>query len=166
MARSLSSSRRCVLADLTAIRRGIAAQLRDVLPVDEGQVFPWLQESPPTPCLQVAGLDSDGAVSLTFGDAKQYVVLVEGCLGLVADTNAQQRLDDWLSTDAIADAVEDANSPTGALTSRLQDDGTVVTGQAAAADSVGFDGYRGQTRFPAQDGRVLLLATWAFKVLT
>lgn len=136
-----------------------------MLPAGEGQVFPYWQESPPTPCLQVVGLDVDGAVGLTFGDSMQYTFLVEACLGLVSDEMAQRRLDELLSTDGLSDAIDNANGA-GALTKRLLDDGTVQTNQSPAADSVAVTGYRGQNRLQLTDGRTLLIATWAVTVLT
>jgi hypothetical protein len=52
------------------------------------------------------------------------------------------------------------------LTSRLADNGTLTTGQSSAADSVAFSEYRGQNRFTLRNGATVLLAVWAFEVLT
>ena len=97
-----------------------------------------------------------------FGDGRRYLFVVEGAFGLMA---AQQRLLDSL-VDEVAAAGETDNAPTGSLFSRLQDDGTVLAGQPAAAATVAFTRYSGQAKFTPEDGQKILLATWEFEVLT
>lgn len=154
------------MADITAIRRGLAALLRDALPVDEGHVFPWLQENPLPPTLCVAGIERDGIIPLAFGDDPPVELhfVVEAWLGAASDIGAQRYLDGLLSSDAVAAALESDQDAAGALYSRLNDDGTVSTGQSAAADSVAVMGYQGQTRLARATGDVLL-AQWLVKVL-
>lgn len=155
------------MADITAIRRGIAALLRDVLPADEGHVFPWLQDNPLPPTLCVAGIERDGLKIITFGDPPgiEADFVIEAWLGAASDIGAQRKLDELLSSDAVATAVESDADGNGALYSRLQDDGTVDTDQDAAADSVAMVGYLGQTRLARPTGQEVLIAQWLVKVL-
>lgn len=153
------------MADIEAIYRGIAAELRAVLPADEGQVYPWLLDNPTYPSLMVAGLDREGLEATGFGDDKRLIVVVEAALGLASDVGAQKLLTSWLAL--VPDTIEAANDPAlGALTQRMDDDGVVTTGQAVACDSISFERYRGQARFQFPSGDVALLASWAFEVLT
>lgn len=151
------------MADLEAIRRGIAAELRTVLPADEGHVSPYFAETPPMPCLQVVGVGDMERID--FADGKRFEIVVEAVLGLVSDKAAQRRLDGWLESNAVDGQIEDANTPTGALTSRLLEDGTVQTGQAVACDSIALESYGGPSRI-RRDNAEFLVATWTFEVLT
>lgn len=153
--------------DVTEIRRGLAALLRDALPEDEGHVFPWLQENPMPPTLCVAGIQRDGLTFLTFGDdpGVEIMFVIEAWLGYASDIGAQRTLDGLLSSDAVAAALESDGNGSGALYSRLQDDGTILTGQSAAADSVAVMSYMGQERLPRATGQDILLAQWLVKVL-
>lgn len=155
------------MADITAIRRGLAALLRDALPADEGHVYPWLQDNPQVPTLCVAGIQADGLKLLTFGDdpGVEALFIIEAWLGTASDVGAQRYLDGLLSSNAVAAALESDEDGDGALYSRLQDDGTVLTGQTAAADSVAVMGYLGQTRLARPMGPDVLLAQWLVKVL-
>lgn len=155
------------MADITAIRRGLAALLRDVLPEDEGHVYPWLQDNPMPPTLCVAGIERDGLTYVTFGDPPgiEANFVVEAWLGAASDVGSQRFLDGLLSTDAVATALEADGDSGGALYSRLQDDGTVLTDQDAAADSVAVMSYLGQTRLARGTGHDVLLAQWLVKVL-
>lgn len=153
------------MADITAIRRGLAALLRDALPADEGHVYPWLQDGPLPVTLCVAGIVPDGIEYLTFGTDPGVAITfaIEAWLGAF-DIAAQRKLDELLSSDAVASTLEGDQTAAGALTKRLQDDGTVLTGQTPAADSVVVEGYQGQTRLARGTGEVLL-ATWLVKVV-
>ena len=153
------------MGDLQAIREGLAANLA-ALRTNETvvQVSAYLLDNPTPPSLVVAGVDSDGYEEQAYtGQSVSYTILVEACLGLVADITSQKTLNRLLSPTGSASLVAAAKA-TPTLTSRLNDDGTISTGQAAAAESIAFDGYRGQTRFVLSNGSEVLLATWAFTV--
>lgn len=152
------------MEDITNIRRGLAALLRDVLPANEGQVNAWWHENPSTPCLQIAGVQELEKTSFGPGGLR-IVFAVEAVIGLASDVRAQQILDGMLATDQIPTAVESSNTPSGALTSRLQDNGTVLTGQTAAADSVAFLRFLGQAPFQLRNGVEVLLGTFLVEVL-
>lgn len=152
------------MADITAIRRGLAALLKDALPGDQGNVSPWLDDNPLPPSLCVAGIDRDGYTATTFGPDPGVEIhfIVEAYLGAASSRGAQAFLD-GLVGGTLAEALEGDQDASGALTKRLQDDGTVLTGQAAAADSVAVTGYLGQTRLASANGDVLI-AQWRVTV--
>lgn len=150
------------MADMEAIRRGLAANLRATLPIGEGQVSPYLLENPTPPCLQVGGLDGVDYTTLGFGhggDTHRFVI--EACLGRSSDVGAQKLLDELLSGSS---SVKRALESNRTLTSRLREDGTVQTGHAAAADWVKCREYRGQSRFTLPNGVEVLLASWLVEV--
>lgn len=158
------------MADITEIRRGLAALLRLALPANEGHVYPWLQDNPLPPTLCVAGIQADGLTIVTFGGDDnppgiEADFVIEAWLGNASDVGAQRFLDDLLSTDAVASSLESDGNGSGALYSRLLDTGVVLTGQTAAADSVAVTGYLGQTRLARPTGQEVLLAQWVVKVL-
>lgn len=152
------------MADMDAIRRGLAALLRTALPADEGHVSAYFRTVPPTPCLQVIGPDGPDAMTATdFGDGRDFQIAIEACLSLDNEISAQMKLDTLI--DAVAIAVESDNSPAGSLFSRWQDDNTILTGQDPAADSVAFVRYRGASPFRTEANTKLLTATWLIEVL-
>jgi hypothetical protein len=116
--------------------------------------------------LQVAGVDANGIEHLSFGGSRKITFLIEACLGKHSEIGSQKILNRLLSDDAVETAVESDNSPDGALFSRLHDNGTVTDGHPAAADSVAYVGYRGQTPTTVESGVTFLLATWAVEVVT
>lgn len=151
------------MPDFDDIRRGLAANLRTVLAEDDGHVDAYFRDSPPVPCLQVAGVTE--MTKTDFGDGRHYLFVVEGCFGLVSEVVAQKLLDRLI--DEVADAGEADNMPAGSLFSRLQDDGTILTNQAAAADCVAFTRYLGQGKTtPDGDSVKILVASWEFQVIT
>ena len=139
------------MAGLEDIRRALAANLRAVLPADEGHVSPYFDEAPKTPCLQVAGVSE--VERIDFADGKRFEIVVEGILGSIVDRASQRLLDRWLEEEAVDAAFEEP------LTSRLLDNGTVQTGQAAAADSGAYLRFGGQGRL-LRGQTTLLVATW------
>lgn len=151
------------MADLQAIRRGLAAQLRTVLPATEGHVRVYWEDTPPTPCLQVVGVDE--MERNDFADGKRFQIVVEGVMGEIVSRSSHALLDEWLESNAVDGALEDDQGPNGALTKRLLDDGTVQAGQAPAADSVAFVRYGGSGRI-VRGQTPLLVATWFFEVIT
>lgn len=157
------------MADLDEIFSGLAALLREALPADEGQVSACLLEKPQTPALQVAGVDAEGRQVISFGTPPtiEWTILIEAWLGTGLSQAAQRTLRRFLSAGGVADAIEseaDIAAP-GALFSRIDDDGVVTTGHAAAAQSVSFLAYRGQSIVQTDDGKRALVATWAVQVI-
>ncbi len=153
--------------ELDDIRQGLAALLRTVLPTSEGQVSAYLLEKPQTPALQVAGVDADGVQIISFGDPPtvQWTIVIEAWLGTVLSQGAQKKLNTFLSSGGVADAVEsDFVQGTGALFSRLSDDGVVTSGHDPAAQAVMFLAYRGQSIVQTDDGKRALVASWAVQV--
>lgn len=150
------------MADLDAIRRGLAANLRDALPAGDGHVGAYMLDSPTPPALQVVGLDEIDYDTLGYGGAGDtHLLIVEAVLGRFSDIGSQKTLDNLLSG---ADSVKAALESDKLLTSRLEDDGTVTTGQPAAAEWLKVRRYRGQTRFALPNGNEVLLASWLVEV--
>lgn len=151
------------MADLDAIRQGLAANLVPLRTAKiVGQVSAYLLDNPQPPCLQVAGVDETDYDTGGYGagSSDTWTILVEAALGLVNEMGAQKVLNALLETDAVKDALESDIT----LTSRLQDNGVVLAGQAAAAEWVKVRRYRGQTRFRFPSGAEMLLATWETEV--
>ena len=152
------------MPDFDDIRRGLAAQLRTVLPETEGHVSAYFRTAPLLPTLQVAGVNRMEK-STYRGVSRSYRFLIEGVFSLGDEIRAQRQLDGLI--DDVATALEADQTPTGALFSRYQDDNTVLAGQPAAAGSVAFIDYLGaiNTTFDGTTDRVLS-ATWVFEVQT
>lgn len=149
------------MANVENIRRGLAALLRTALPADEGHVSPYFDASISTTCLQVAGIER--MEPSEFG-GKTWTVAIEGVFSFNAEPKSQKILDTLIET--VPAALESDSTPTGALTSRFLEGGTIATGQAAAADSVTFIEYRGAVPEQLKNGTLVLVATWAVTVLT
>lgn len=162
------------MADLTDIRRGLAANLavlkvaagftaKGVKPI--GQVSPWLLDNPTPPSVLIAGVEAEGLDYLGFGSSSiSATFLVEACLGTVSDIGSQKLLSALMAADGTTSLVA-ALEADGRLTSRLGDDGRVTTDQDPAATSVAVQGYRGQSRIKLGNTTEVLLATWAVQVL-
>lgn len=128
------------MADIDAIRQGLAALLRSLLPADEGHVSPYWRTTPPVPTLHVFGIETGTADD--FNDGMDMRFIIEAFVGTVDDIAAQKRLDALV--EGMKDAVEADNSASGALFDRLDETGTLTTDVGAAADCVAFVQYRGQ----------------------
>jgi len=151
------------LPDFDDIRRGIAALLRTALPADEGHVDAYFRDSPPVPALQVVGPREMERID--YGTGRRWLIAVEGCFGLTNEVMAQKKLDALI--EPVADAVESDTTTTGALFSRLQDDGTILTAQAAAAQSVAFVRLEQPSKQQTEtEADRLLVASWLFEVLS
>jgi hypothetical protein len=130
--------------------------------------YAFLQDNPTTPAIQVAGLkeiDYDIVFQTSGGyDATgdHLTVVIEAALGRAVDIDAQQKLDLLHRAQSLKAAIEADPK----LTSRLQDDGTVLAGQAAACDSLRVARYVGQTPFILENTVRVLLATWEVEVVT
>jgi|DewCreStandDraft_4_1066084.scaffolds.fasta_scaffold46081_4 hypothetical protein len=152
------------MADLRAIREGLAGSLATLRANGTvGQVSPYLLANPTPPSLMVAAVDE--YEFLGFGTSVRWTILVEACLGLAADVAAQELLNKLLAPTGATSVVAAAEADQR-LTSRLDRSGFLHTGQAPAADSVAFAAYRGQSRFQLRNGFEVLLAVWAFEVIS
>lgn len=149
------------MANVENIRRGLAALLRTALPSDEGHVSPYFDASISTTCLQVAGVEK--MEPSEFG-GKSWTFIIEGVFALNAEPKSQKILDGLI--EGVATAIESDSSSTGALTSRLLENGTVQTGQTAAAQDVTFIEYRGTVLEQLKNATPVNVATWAVQVLT
>lgn len=152
------------MADVQTIREGLAgnlAALRENGTV--GQVSPYLLDNPTPPSLLVAAVDS--FEFLGFGESVRWTILVEACLGLVSDIASQEILNKLLAPSGATSLVA-AVEADERLTSRLDVAGVLTANQAPAADSVAFAEYRGQNRFTLRNGAEVLLAVWAFEVVS
>jgi len=156
------------LADVDDIARGIGALLRTVYATDEGHVSHTFQETPQPPTLQVVGVErmtpEQGGMTAPGDWQGDWIFLVEAYLGLISEKRAHQRLNELLSDNAVAAAVEGDSNGAGCLYSRLLDNGTVQSGQAAAAESIEFVEYRGPQRVE-RGAAAALTAVFAFRVI-
>ena len=151
------------MAGLLEIRQGIAANLKTIADI---QVSAYLLENPTGPALQVAGVDSVEYDTGGFsGRDDSWIVIVEGAAGKVSDIGAQKRFDRWL-TKSGSESVKAAIETDKTLTSRLNDDGSVSTGQAAAAITLRVTDFRGYRRVQLANGVEVLLGDWAVQVET
>lgn len=158
------------MADIDAIRRGVAALLRQSLPETEGHVSPYFKVSPGTPCLQVAGVQSMRRTN--YGDGREWTVAIEGVFPRATDEAAQRLLDRVLAGDTgdgilpVDEAIETDKTAAGALHDRLLDDGTIDEDVGAACHDIAFVSYLGSARVTLEDGTKVLVATWTAQVET
>jgi hypothetical protein len=99
------------------------------------------------------------------GSGDRQVVIVEAVIPAKNDIASQMRLDKLHGPSSLKAAVETDQQ----LTSRWQDDQTVLAGQPAACDDLRVRRYRGQTRSLLQrdsGGIDVILAHWEIEVLT
>lgn len=152
------------MADLEAIRRGLAANLRDALIGSKGHVSPYMKDAPSVPAIQIVGLAEFDYHTLGFGSRQEtYLLLVEALFGRVSDVGAWRLLDGLLSGN---NAFQIAAESDQLLTSRLNDDGTVTTGHDPAASSVTVRHYRGQSvDVTLPDGTKVLAASWEIEAV-
>lgn len=158
------------MADVKAIRLGLAALLRQVYPAQpdgddlRGNVSAYFKDAPTPPTLQVIGVER--MVPIDFERGADWTWLIEGYFGNITEQGAQSRLDELLATDAVWQAVESDTTSMGALYSRLLQNGIVTTDpDDPAADDVSFIEYRGSSRVE-RGGADALVGTWAVRVLT
>jgi hypothetical protein len=113
----------------------------------------------------VAAVDEFEPLDFGVPPSVRWTILIEACLGLVSDIGSQILLNKLLAPSGATSLVAtvEANQ---SLTNRLDVNGTLTTGQSAAADSVAFSEYRGQNRFTLKSGSEVLLAVWAFEVIS
>lgn len=158
------------MADLDAIRRGVAALLRQSMPETEGSVSPYFKVAPGKPCLQIAGVQAMNRTD--YGDGRSWTVAIEGVFALTTDEAAQRLLDRVLTGDtgdgivAVDEAIETDKTAAGALHDRLLDDGTIDEDVGAACHDIAFVSYLGSARVTLEDGTKALVATWLAQVET
>lgn len=152
------------MADIDAIRRGLAANLAVLKPDTVGQVYPYLLQNPSPPSVMVSGIEAGGIDYISYGDSVSIMFLIEVCLGVVSDIGAQKLLGSLLASSGATSLVT-AVQADRRLTSRMGDDGRVTADEGAAADAVAFEGFRGQTPFTLPNRTEVLLATFAVQVL-
>lgn len=150
------------MADIEAIRRGLAANLRAAIPTTDGMASPYLLENPSGPALQVVGFENIDYIR-SFGPGVSLEIVVEGCVPMVLGDGASRFFDRWVlreTTYSVADALEADRR----LTSRLRDNGTVLGNQAAAADDLQVREFRGYRRLTIANGVDALVGDWLVQV--
>lgn len=154
--------------NLTAIRRGLAANL-NVFANDGYQVQPFALSAPVPPGFQISPDRIDFHQTLQSGmEIRRFVVI--GTVGYANDVASQEQLDALLDDRVdVSDqlSVREALEADQALTSRLEDDGTVLTGQPSAADDVTVVFCSGYRLYPIQGAQQIVLgAEWTVEVRT
>lgn len=132
-------------------------------PPGEGHVSHLFHEAPPPPTLQVVGVERM-APDEGMGGAYDWTFLIEAYMGLISERSAHQRLNTLLSANGIPAAVESDYDGAGCLYSRLQDDGSVLEDEDAAASDIQFLEYRGPQRVE-RGAQQALTGTFAVRVL-
>ena len=146
------------------IRRGLAANLRSI---QDCVVSPWLQESPSMDALSVVAFEAveykeGGFGALASDRGGDMNMIVEGAVSLAGGLRAaQNRFDAWVLWE-VPEAIESDLQ----LTSRLQEDGTVLAGQPAACDQLAVQEFRGYRRERLGTGTdEFLIGDWVVLVL-
>lgn len=161
------------MADLQAICEGLAANgaaLKTAGLIKQVSAYPL--ENPTAPALLVAGVEPAGYEYVTFGGGAvepsiRLSVLVQVVLGKLSAPVTFKLLHRLMAATGSESLVATIEADPQ-LTSRYQEDGTgdfdILTSQAAAADFVSFNAYRGQSIWTAESGIVYVSANWAFEV--
>lgn len=150
------------MPELDDIRQGLAANLAAI---PDTQISAYMLDNPTPGMLQVAGLD-EIEYDRTYGRDDTLFVVIEGCASLASgDIGSQKRFDRWLASSG-AESVKAAVESDKTLTKRLQPDGTVQTGQPAAADALRVTRFRGYRRQRLENGTEVLLGDWIVQVET
>lgn len=147
---------------MTDIRLALAGNLATLA---DAQISPWLLDNPTPGMLQVAGVD-DVDYLRTMGDDVTYVFAIEGVQSIAGgDKGSQKAFDKWIEpTGALS--VRAALRADRRLTKRWQEDGTVLSGQAALADDLVVQRFRGYRRRRLPNGTEVLLGEWIVQVET
>lgn len=150
------------MASVQDLRLALAGNLAAI---DSIQVSPWLLDNPTPGMLQVAGIEEADYVR-TMGDDVTYTFIIEGCQSLAAgDKGSQKLFDKWIEPTGSL-SVRAALKADKRLTRRWQEDGTVLTGQTALADSLVVRRFRGARRHKLPNGTEVLLGDWVVDVET
>lgn len=153
------------MADLIDIRRGLAANLSVLT---DFQVSLYLLANPTPPTIQIAGVEHiDYDIEFQGPDGydatgDRLTVQIEAALQKGTERSGQEQLDRLHSATGLKNAVESDNR----LTSRLQDDGSILISQEPACDDLRVTEYVGASDFTVAAGKQVLLATWRVEVLT
>lgn len=152
---------------LTEIRAGLGASLAAAFAPDY-QVVAFMIAAPTPPGFQIAPDRMQYHEEL--GDPTLYRFIVIGATGYAGDLIAQQNLDQLLDDRVdVSDppSVREALEADQRLSWRLQDDGSILTGQPAACDDVTVVGCSGYRLYPLQDRQQWVLgAEWEVEVRT
>lgn len=154
--------------NVSAIRQGLGANLAVTYAALGFQVKPFALSAPVPPGFQMLLDRVDFHEELGLPTLVRFIVL--GTVGYADDVDAQEKMDALLNDQenvsdplSVAQALESDQS----LTSRLLDDGSVVTGQPKAADDVTARFVQAYRLYPMQGGQQLILgAEWVVEVLT
>lgn len=153
---------------MTAIRQGLGANLANGF-ADGYQVTAYMLSAPTPPGFQIVPDRIDFHQTLQSGmEVRRFVVV--GHVGFTSDLGAQDALDALL-TDRVdvsdPPSVREALESDQHLTSRLNKDGTITSGQAAAAEDVTVTLTGGYRLYPLQGGQQIVLgAEWTVEVRT
>lgn len=150
------------MPEIDDIRRGLAANLRSI---PDCGVSAYFKEAPDPPMLQVVGFANIDYLEQSHGDPGGTLLLViEGVSGRTVDIGAQMLFDQWLNIGGPR-SVKDAIESDYRLTSRMRDNGTVVSDQEPACDSLVVQSFQGYRR--GMVGTVAhLLGEWVVQVET
>ena len=154
--------------NLTAIRSALGANLATVYAPLGFQVKPFALSAPVPPGFQMLFDRADFHQELQRGELLRFIVL--GTVGYADDVDAQEKMDALFNDQAnVSDplSVRQALEADQALTSRLMDDGSIVTGQPSVGDDVTVDFSAAYRLYPAQGGQQLILGgEWIVEVVT
>lgn len=151
------------MADIEAIRRGLAANLRTV---EDCVVSPWLIDNITKAALSVAGPERaayfEGAFGQLASDRGANVpFVIEGAVSCAGGLRAGQMLfDQWILWE-VPEAIEADTR----LTSRLQNNGSILTDQDPACDSLAVREFRGYRRTTLPNGSDVLLGDWVVELI-
>lgn len=153
----------------TAIRSGLGANLAAAFAALGYQVQPFAVSAPVPPGFQIVPDRIDFHGTLQDGmDVIRFIVV--GTVGFTSDVDAQKDMD------LLLDDRQDVSDPLSLrealeadqhLTSRVDDDGNISTGQPAAASDVTVRTCSGYRLYPLQGGQQIALgAEWVVEVRT
>jgi hypothetical protein len=148
------------MTDLAAIRTGLAANLASIA---GNQISSYMLANPTPPAIHVYPADITYDLAMGRG-LDEWIFTVQAFVAVVGDIGAQKTLDAYLAPSG-SQSVKAAIEADLLLTKRLRDDGSVQTGQPAAASDVQVVSCTGY-RVYAMEGRPPVLgAEWHVEVL-
>lgn len=137
------------MAEFSAIRAGIATNLRTLPGVSSEQVSAYRLENPTPPTLQVLGIDSMTPTAFGRGGFTSTWI-VQGFVAKTLSRAAQERLDKWLHPDG-----------TESVWAALETDDT-LGGVIEQLTVISNDGL---TEFQLPNGVELFGSTWTLEIL-
>jgi hypothetical protein len=154
--------------NVSAIRQALGANLATTYAPLGFQVKPFALSAPAPPGFQMLFDRVDFHEELQRGELLRFILL--GTVGYADDVDAQEKMDALLNDqDNVSDplSVRQALESDQALTSRLLDDGSIVTGQPSAGQDVTVRVGAAYRLYPMQGGNQLLLGSeWTVEVVT